>query len=488
MIWAALLVLGVAGALTAGVFVTDTLLDLWERLQQVPWWLRLVVAGIAGAVTLPLLWLLVRFWRPPRPASARPREVRDERDLEAALADAEARGIDVAEARRQLADWTARRGGGRIQIAVAGEVSAGKSSLIRALLPEEDVVVSVRAGSTREVRNYTWTSAAGDELIVTDLPGLGDEQAALIERAEDEAARAHVVVFLCAGDLTGAEYAALERLAALAKPMVVALNKRDRYVANELDMILAALRKKLDRLSGGGGIRLVGITAGGEEQLRRVLPDGREETILQPREAHIEPLLTALNDILRQDQDMLRTLRDAAILSLIAGELEQAGARHRRTQSEQIVRSYTRKAVVGALAAVSPGTDLVIQGYLGTAMMRELTGLYGVAARDLDIQTFLDLSQSQLGRALPLMLAVSGNALKAFPGMGTVAGGLVHAVAYGLIFDALGHSVARTLELGIGLEPQDAARRFREELGEDLENRTRRLVALALDARKDAPD
>ena len=50
------------------------------------------------------------------------------------------------------------------------------------------------------------------------------------------------------------------------------------------------------------------------------------------------------------------------------------------------------------------------------------------------------------GKALPLSLAVAGNGLKAFPGVGTVAGGLVHAVAYGLIFDALGRSLVHDAE------------------------------------------
>jgi hypothetical protein len=149
------------------------------------------------------------------------------------------------------------------------------------------------------------------------------------------------------------------------------------------------------------------------------------------------------------------------------------------------VRSYTRKAVIGALAAISPGTDILIQGYLGTAMVRELCDLYDVSASDLDVQTFLDLSQDRVRKALPLMLAVAGNGLKAFPGIGTVAGGLVHAVAYGLIFDAMGHGIVHTLELGGELVPRDAARRFQEELGENLEARTRRLVTLALEARKD---
>ncbi len=85
---------------------------------------------------------------------------------------------------------------------------------------------------------------------------------------------------------------------------------------------------------------------------------------------------------------------------------------------KQIIRSSTRKAVVGALAAVSPGTDVIIQGYIGTAMTRELCNLFGAAPRDIDIEDFLNLSQSRAGKALPLSLAVAGNGLKAFPGHG----------------------------------------------------------------------
>jgi hypothetical protein len=145
------------------------------------------------------------------------------------------------------------------------------------------------------------------------------------------------------------------------------------------------------------------------------------------------------------------------------------------------VRSYTRKAVVGALAAVSPGTDILIQGYLGSALVKELCRLYDVPARDVEISRLLDLSQSYVGRTLPIALAVAGNAMKAFPGAGTIAGGVTHAVAYGLIFDALGRGLSRSLAEGGELRPAAAARRFRESMSEDLGARTIRIARMALE-------
>jgi hypothetical protein len=118
-------------------------------------------------------------------------------------------------------------------------------------------------------------------------------------------------------------------------------------------------------------------------------------------------------------------------------------------------------------------------------MTRDLCKLYNAAPRDLDIEEFLNLSQSRVGRALPLSLAVAGNGLKAFPGLGTVAGGLVHAVAYGLIFDALGRSLVLTLSRHGELVPAVAAKEFEDGISEHIETGVRRVAKLALDESRD---
>jgi hypothetical protein len=111
--------------------------------------------------------------------------------------------------------------------------------------------------------------------------------------------------------------------------------------------------------------------------------------------------------------------------------------------------------------------------------------LYGAAPRDLDVEEFLSLSQSRVGRALPLTLAVAGNGLKAFPGVGTVAGGLVHAVAYGLIFDALGRSLMLTLSRHGELDPEVAAAEFEEGLSEHIEAGVKRIARMAVEKHED---
>jgi hypothetical protein len=209
---------------------------------------------------------------------------------------------------------------------------------------------------------------------------------------------------------------------------------------------------------------------------------------VREREPAIEDLQRAIQKAAGQSPEALETLRDTAVFQLAARRLEAAARLRREEESAAVVRDYTRKAVIAALAAVSPGTDVLIQGYLGTAMVRKLCEIHDVPAREVDIQRFLDFAQGFVGRALPLMLAVAGNALKAFPGVGTVAGGLAHAVAYGMIFDALGKGLSKSLEECGGLQPATAARHFRENLGEDIRDRTLAMARLALEARRERED
>ncbi len=485
-LWIVLMVLVAVATVAAGLYVADTVLDLWDRLQVAPFWVRGLAGVAAGLVTIPLFWMIARSFR-RKPRRPTPDNMPSNRvELEEAIDAAQATGVDVAVARKELRDWHRRSENGRIQIAVAGEISSGKSSLIKGLLPDEDVEIDVLGGSTRSATNYQWRSPGGDLLVITDLPGFGAAEGDLDDVSMRECLRAHAVIFVCTGDLTRAEYASLQRLREIGKPVLVALNKRDRYDDEQLPTVLSALRKKLDALPDGEEIALCSIASGGTEQVTRIDAAGNEESVNREREPDLEKLRGLLARVILADKPALETLRDGSLLALINDELTRARIGHRRASAENIVRGYTKKAVIGALAAVSPGTDILIQGYLGTAMVRELCDLYEASASEIDVQTFLDLSQDRVRKALPLLLAVAGNGLKAFPGIGTVAGGLVHAVAYGLIFDAMGHGIVQTLEVGGELAPRAAARRFQEELGENLETRTRRLVTLALEARKNS--
>jgi len=469
-----------AGALLA---VADTVLSIVQRLREGPaaiyyGFIALLAVGGTAAAWL-LWWLLVPPRRKPRQQHAASRL--DETTLREQLERERAAGADTAAVERELAELARRREGGRLFIAMFGEASAGKSSLVHSLVPEAEPEIGVTAGTTRAVQHYRWALASGDTVELADVPGSGDDRE-LGEAALEEAVRAHLVIYVCDGDLSRSQFEDVETLAAIGKPIVVAVNKADWYAEEDLQRIVARLAERLGALDPPPAV--VPVVAGGTERVLQADAQGREVSVERPRLPRIEPLREALQARLESDPGALDALRDASVFRLAAARLETAAAQRRREAAERLVSDYTRRAIVGAMAAVGPGTDILIQGYLGTSLVKALCKLYDVPARELDVQRFLDIAQGYVGRAVPLLLAISGNVLKAFPGAGTVAGGMVHAVAYGIIFDAMGKGLSNSLETTGDLRPAAAARQVGDQFGEDIGKRARQLARLAVEARR----
>jgi GTP-binding protein EngB required for normal cell division/uncharacterized protein (DUF697 family) len=360
-----------------------------------------------------------------------------------------------------------------VHIALFGEVSTGKSSLIKALLPDAEVSSDPRAGTTQEIRRFRWRAASEDTVLLADLPGFNLEEDPTIL---DEARRAHLVVFLCDADLTASQAQQLSRMQALGKPLVLALNKLDRYTPDERQAIL-------DRINAQSGLPpedVVAIRTGGREEVIRMLSDGSEARETRARAADISALVDALQRHLDDDRDLMESLRDTAVLLLASEKLSRARDEHRERSADELIGRYARRAVVGALAAVAPGSDLVIQGVLATRLVQELCELYGVSVKDVQVQSFLKLAGGKLRNMSAITLAIAGNALKAFPGLGTLSGGLLHAVAYGLIFESLGRAAAHTLASRGELRPYPAAQAFEELMSEHLATDAARYARLAV--------
>lgn len=472
--------------IAAMLFVTESALNVWDRLIEGP---RIILYGyvtVMSALVIIAIWLIVRLVVKRQIApKGKADQVLRKSDIEARLREADRSGVDVSGARSELQELATRQESGSVHLCFFGEISTGKSSLIKALIPDADVVINPVGGSTIDIRHYRWRNDSGTQILLTDVPGTGGFEGELDAIAIEEAQRAQLVLFVCDGDLTRAESQAVRWLLALGKPLILVMNKSDRYDREEQSVLMERL---LDHLGDLGSEfdrdQVVAVSAGGEVDVIERRTDGSESAVRRQRPADIGVLVVAINRLLEGKSESLDIRRDRAVFRLAAEKLAEAEGEYRDLRAQQIIRSSTRKAVVGALAAVSPGTDVIIQGYIGTAMTRELCNLFNAAPRDIDIEDFLNLSQSRAGKALPLSLAVAGNGLKAFPGIGTVAGGLVHAVAYGLIFDALGRSLVMTLKTHGELNPGTAAKEFEDGISEHIEAGVRQVARMALEQEK----
>jgi hypothetical protein len=139
------------------------------------------------------------------------------------------------------------------------------------------------------------------------------------------------------------------------------------------------------------------------------------------------------------------------------------------------------------MAAVAPGSDLVIQGALAAALTRALAELYEVRLSQVQIDDFIQQARLTLRSGSAIVLAIAGNALKAFPGLGTLGGGVLHAFAYALIFDSLGRALAASLAERQALDQHDAAARLQQLLTQTGANRLQQLAALTREALREPP-
>jgi small GTP-binding protein len=457
--------------------LTESALSIWQMLEQMsPALLVFYAAGLLGLLVLisVVTWLLLR----PRQSGLtgqreNPLEPIDRSTLDKALEEAQSAGVDIQAAQEEIRELDRRVETAKRHVVFFGAVSAGKSALIRAITGQRDIQVDPRTGTTREITHYPYVTSDLPELLLTDAPGILDLDKQRVALAREEARRADLIIYVCDGELTRDQFQELNELQRFQRPLLVALNKPDRYSETELATILHRLAEQLP------GVELVVVQAGGQENLVRVDTEGRESTVVRDRPAQFESLLQAIRNRFEQEAERLTQLRDESLMRLGAEKLAQATDRHRQEQSERLVKGYARKAMVGAMAAVSPGTDVLVQGYLGVQMVRELSELHGVKAHQADMDEFVHLAGQQVGKRLTLLLALSGNVLKAFPGIGTVTGGLIHAVAYGMIFEGLGKAVSKTLQESGSLERAQALNYFEEAISGDLEGRAKDFARLA---------
>ncbi len=464
--------------------ITDYAYSVWNHLQQGPRWFAALYIGVGSLTLLLALWFILRVLFPKTPiANPQAEEIITETDLTQQLEVNATKGIDTSQAEHELKELHQRRSTGDIYIALLGEINTGKSSLIKALLPDIKIHISPQGGATQDTTQYEWVSPAGDKLILTDLPGLNEVSGTQSQQAREEAIRAHIVIYVCDGDLTADQFSEVTALQSLKKPFIVALNKIDQLNAEQQLLLTQRLQERLLEPTEKHPIKVVTVSSGGQEEVTRLLPNGVEQTLLRNRKVEITPLSQAIQKTLDEDESTLEQLRDASVFVLAKTKLDSQIDAHRKSRSNDIVESYTRKAIIGAVAAVAPGTDVLIQGYLGINLVKDLCELHDVPTKEIDINRYLALVGKNTGKTLPLILAITGNALKAFPGLGTLSGGALHAIAYGLIFDSLGRAVVSTLESRGCLRAAPTARQFEQRLSENLVSRSTTLVNILLEER-----
>ncbi len=323
----------------------------------------------------------------------------------------------------RLESMLAKLESGELHLAVFGRVSVGKSALANALLGEDAFEVNVLHGTTREAAQRRWHEFAQGGVHLIDTPGIDELDGEAREQLAFEVASvSDLVIFVVDGDMTVRERDALTLLARTERPLLLALNKADRYGDDEREALLEKLREH-----ARGCVRAEDVVAVSARPapLRRVQVDSasreHEEHVAQPPD--IDALRQRLVAVLEREGQTLAALN----ASLFAGRLsDQVAARiaaARRDLATKVIRQYClAKGVAVALNPI-PVADLLAAAALDGALVMHLGRVYGLPLTRSEAGTLIATICAQLAALMGAIWGVHlvASALKGISaGMSTV--------------------------------------------------------------------
>lgn len=265
-----------------------------------------------------------------------------------------------------------------LHIAAFGRVSTGKSSLLNALMGSERFTVSPLHGETRVSSMEAWSEVEAGGVYLIDTPGLDEAGGEDRERLAVEVAnRSDLVIFVLDGDITESERHALQTVLGRGRPVVVALNKKDLYNRDELESLLAAVRRKTAGLVRPEDV--IALAAAPRPQaVVEIDAQGRETASMRAQAPDVEPLQLRLWDILESEGKTLAALN----ASLFAADLsDQVGRRilnARREIGERLVRTYCIGKGIAVAFNPVPVADLFAAAFVDIGMVVHLSRVYGL--------------------------------------------------------------------------------------------------------------
>lgn len=388
--------LGIAACLALGVafgasaWLIASVGDLHDRLAKVSPALAvglvtfaIVAAGLCGIAAARLLWTLGRA-KDDRKVQA-PEDVVKAADVQVDKAEGviEQLANDQTKARlrteleRIRSDARSRR----FHVVVFGTGSAGKTSLINALLGREVGATDVLMGTTRagEMHSYEIEDVDGT-VVLTDTPGLseiGDAGAGREAEARDLAARADLLLFVVDHDLIRSEFEPMLALVRQGKRSIVVLNKKDRFLDDDREAILAKLRERLNGIVPPKDVIAVAASPR-SVPVRVVRPDGSVELEYEAEAPDLGPLRERIAAVLDREGDSLRAGNLLLRAHLLSKSAQDQVSLERDVKAKAVIDRFQWITAGTVFTNPIPALDLMATGAVQYQMISEIAAAYGI--------------------------------------------------------------------------------------------------------------
>lgn len=425
-------------------WVLSSLNDLHAKLSAVsPKFASVLVAAVLAALLLVLALGLRFLW------TARRADPRAAPDAAVAADPTTAAAQSLAAAGKQIelvTDEIARRAlsvelsdvasdlaAKRYTIVVFGTGSAGKTSVINALLGRTAGLTDPVIGTTKEGEQYGYTIEGFDDgqLRLIDTPGLSEIGAAGAmreERARELATHADLLLFVVDQDLRDIEYRPLAALARLGKRAILVFNKRDLYPPADAAAIVARLRERVREFIGADSMVVCAAAPAS------VIVRGPSRTDTEMPSADVGDLADRIAAVLRSEG---RTLLAANVLlraKRISDKARDIIYAARMQRSGAIVSRFTWTTAGVMFVNPVPGLGALVTAAINYQMVGEVAKVFGAAIRaDAAKLMARELAQVMIKMGVVgLATEILGKALKASV-IGYVAGGAIEAVVGGYL-------------------------------------------------------
>ncbi len=358
---------------------------------------------------------------------------------------------DLASEYAEIETYLRKLERGELHIALFGRVSVGKSSLANALTGKQQFSVSPLHGETKAPQADFLPSIGGHPIVVIDTPGINEVNDFERERLALQAANsADLVIIVVDGDLCDAEYRAITQLAAANRPMLLALNKSDRYSEADLTALINAIARRVSGMIAAALVIAVSARPP-EQRVLQIGADGSEYEYLRPAPVRIEGLQSAIERIVANDANSLKALSAGLYAADLSDQVARRIVSLKTEVGEKLIRNYAiGKGIAVAITPV-PLADLFAAAAADIGMIVHLSKLYGLPMTRVEASSFVATVAGQLAALFGAMwgLHIASSALKGATGGLTTAltAGMQGALGYYGAY-LVGRAAVRYLEYG----------------------------------------
>jgi hypothetical protein len=261
---------------------------------------------------------------------------------------------------------------GELKIVVFGTGSAGKTSLINALLGRVVGEVGAPMGTTKLGSSYNLPiKGVKRPVIVIDTPGILEAGIAGTEReklARELAIAGNLLLFVVDNDLRQSEYIPLKTLAEIGKRSILILNKSDLYTTEEQELIIKKLQERVRDIISPQDI--VAIMANPQ-------PITLDNGEIWTPEPEIMPLIKRISSVLKSEGENLIADNILIQSQRLSDQAKELLNQQRKAQSNQIISRFQWISAGVVTVNPLPVVDFLATAAVNTQMIVEIGKIYG---------------------------------------------------------------------------------------------------------------